>query len=53
MKTLFSKYVARIFIMTIVIVAVCFAVGAVNDAYPESEHDYQNNLNKEWFYSYV
>ena len=52
MKTLMSKCVARFFVMVIIVVMGCFAVTAANDAYPESEHDYQNNLNQEWSYSY-
>ncbi len=39
-------------IVICVILGIGTSVVAVNYDYPESEHDYQNNLNQEWKYEY-
>ena len=47
--------VKKVFAIVLVI-SLIFALGtpaaAANDIYPESEHNYQNNLNKQWHYDY-
>lgn len=51
MKHTMKKAIALILMLSMV-----FCVGtpavAANEAYPESEHNYQNNLNQEWHYDY-
>ena len=52
MKTAINKCLSCILAISIIISIGCFAVGAVPASYPESQHNYQNNVNQEWSYDY-
>ncbi len=52
MKTLMNKCLSCILMMAIILSVGSFAVVADYDIYPESEHNYQNNLTQEWNYDY-
>ncbi len=52
MKTVINKCISCMLAISIIISIGCFSVGATADFYPESEHNYQNNVNQEWTYDY-
>ena len=52
MKTAINKCLSCILAISIIISTGCLAGGAVPASYPESEHNYQNNVNQEWTYNY-
>lgn len=52
MKTLMTKCVSCVLMLTIIFSMGCFTVGASNETYPESEHNYQNNFEYTWYYEY-
>ena len=47
-----TKRAVALILMLAVVFCVGTPVAAVNEAYPESEHNYQNNLKQEWHYDY-
>lgn len=50
------KFATKKVLSIVLILSLVFAVGtpavAANDNYPESEHNYQNNLKQQWHYDY-
>ena len=51
MKNMINKVLSLVLVFC-VIFSVGTTAAAVNDVYPESEHDYQNNLKEQWHYEY-
>ena len=52
MKTLMTKCLSWILAVTMIFGTVGFVAVASDETFPESEHDYQNNLTQEWYYEY-
>ena len=52
MKTDILKITSLILAFSFVIGIGAFSVGATADSYPESEHNYQNNMKQVWHYDY-
>ena len=52
MKKSVFKIVSLFLAVSILIGNFVFGVNAIDNVYPESEHDYQNNYSNEWYYKY-